>query len=86
MPVSSHLLRKLQESLGADAATDLVNILDDMESLRADVAELRHQMLREFETVRTRLDGMATKADLRLTQVGLVFGFIAVLVAVFYRV
>lgn len=44
MPVSPLLQRKLQEALGADAADDLVSLLEVMDANRGDIAELRHEM------------------------------------------
>ena len=44
MPISPHLLRKLQEALGAEAASDLASRLDDMDANRGDIGELRHEM------------------------------------------
>src|SRR3954469_18338313 len=44
MSLSQHLLRKLQETLGADAADDLVSLLDSMDANRGDIGELRHEM------------------------------------------
>ncbi|HMC57023.1 MAG TPA: hypothetical protein VKH19_17715 [Gemmatimonadaceae bacterium] len=51
MPVSPHLLRKLQGALGADAATDLVNQLETMDPLRGDIAELQHEMRLGFARI-----------------------------------
>ena len=64
MPVSSHLLRKLQESLGHDAAADLATMLESMDAIRADIAELRHQMEIQLARLNARLDATVTKADL----------------------
>jgi len=44
MPISSHLLRKLQDALGAEAAEDLATLLESMDGIRGDIAELRHEM------------------------------------------
>jgi hypothetical protein len=44
MATSPHLNRQLHQALGDDAADDLVKQLDDMDSLRGDVRELRHEM------------------------------------------
>ena len=44
MPISSQLLRKLQEALGAEAADDLNMILDGIEGDRGDIRELRHEV------------------------------------------
>ena len=64
MPISAHLLRKLESSLGVDAAAELQSIVDTVEATRADLAELRHEVRREFATINARLDTMATKTEL----------------------
>jgi len=61
MPVSSHVLRKLQEALGAEAADYLVRRMDEMESVRGDVSELRHEMQLGF----ARMDARFEQMDLR---------------------
>jgi hypothetical protein len=68
MPLSSHLLRKLQETLGMEAATDLSSIIETVEATRADVAELRHQMEIEFAKVRAEVKTEATVINTRLDQ------------------
>lgn len=68
-------MRKLQESLGVEAATDLATIVESVEATRADIAELRHQMeiqlasvkaelKSEIAVLRARTDQTVTKADL----------------------
>ena len=47
-----------------DAADEFSNIVDTYDAMRADLAELRHEMRRELDVVKTRLDQCATKADL----------------------
>lgn len=54
MPISPHLIRKLQEALGAAAAEDLVSMLESMDANRGDIAELRHEMQLGF----ARMDQM----------------------------
>lgn len=44
MSISPRLLRKLQETPGADAAEDLVSLIESMDANRGDVAGLRHEM------------------------------------------
>ncbi|MEX2177390.1 MAG: hypothetical protein WD801_01685 [Gemmatimonadaceae bacterium] len=44
MPVPSHVARRLREVLGAEVAEDLVTWMDETSAVRADVAELRHEM------------------------------------------
>ncbi|MEX2180392.1 MAG: hypothetical protein WD801_16875 [Gemmatimonadaceae bacterium] len=55
MPVPSHVARKLREVLGADAAEDLVNWMDETTAARADVAELRHEMQVGFARIEANL-------------------------------
>ena len=56
MSISAHLVRKLEEALGHEAAEDLVSQLTDIRSLRADVSELRHEMQRGFARVDARFE------------------------------
>jgi hypothetical protein len=63
MPISAHLLRKLEEALGHEAADDLVTQLTDIQSLRADVAELRHEMLLGFTRVDARFTALTDRID-----------------------
>jgi len=44
MPISPHVLRRLQEVLGADAAEYLVQRMEATDTTRADLGELRHEM------------------------------------------
>jgi hypothetical protein len=61
MAVSPHLQRKLQETLGADAADDLVTILDTMDANRGDVRELRHEMQLGFARVEAKFEAALEK-------------------------
>lgn len=65
MPISPHLLRRLQESLGVDAAADLAMIVETVDAMRADLAELRHEVRREIDGVKARVEATATKADIQ---------------------
>jgi predicted nuclease with TOPRIM domain len=68
MPISQHLLRKLQETLGAEAADDLVSWIEDMDANRGDVGELRHEMQLGFARVDARferLEGRFEKLEAR---------------------
>lgn len=56
MALSPYLVRKLEEVLGHDAAEDLMAHLTSVESLRADVAELRHEMQLGFARLETRIE------------------------------
>ncbi len=46
MPVPSHIARRLREVLGPEAGGDLVSWMDETASVRADIAEMRHEMVR----------------------------------------
>jgi hypothetical protein len=63
MAISPHLIRKLQEALGHEAAEDLVSHLEGGESLRADVAELRHEMQLGFAKIDARFANLDTKIE-----------------------
>jgi hypothetical protein len=65
MSISPHLHRKLQETLGPDAADDLVIILEGMDANRGDVGELRH----EFERLRHEMQLGFARIDSRFEQV-----------------
>ena len=56
MPISAHLIHKLEQALGQEAADDLVSQLTDIQSLRADVAELRHEMQLGFARLETKIE------------------------------
>ncbi|MEX2178216.1 MAG: hypothetical protein WD801_05870, partial [Gemmatimonadaceae bacterium] len=62
MPVPSHVARKLREVLGTEAGEGLVNWMDDTTAVRADVAELRHEMQVGFARIEAHVD--RTRADL----------------------
>lgn len=61
MPVSQHLLRTLQEALGAEAAGDLVTLVDAMDANRGDIRELRHEMQLGFAHIDARAEQMRTE-------------------------
>lgn len=61
MPISAHLIRKLEETLGHEAAEDLVSQLTDIQSLRADVAELRHEMQLGFARIDARFEALTDR-------------------------
>jgi hypothetical protein len=63
MPISQHLLRKLQEALGADAAGDLVSLIEDMDANRGDIGELRHEMQLGFARVDTKFEQMGARLE-----------------------
>lgn len=61
MSISTQLLGKLRETLGADAANDLVSWMKSMDSHRGDLGELRHEMQLGF----ARLDATFAKLEVR---------------------
>jgi hypothetical protein len=72
MAISPHLQRKLQESLGADAAEDLVSILQAMDANRGDISELRHEMQLGFARIDerfARVDDRFGTMEARITAV-----------------
>jgi hypothetical protein len=56
MALSPSLQRKLQEVLGAQAAADLVSMLEDLDTSRGDVGELRHEMQLGFARIDARFE------------------------------
>ena len=54
MPVSQHLIRKIEQAFGREAAEELVRLIGESESLRGDLAELRHEMQLGFSKVDIR--------------------------------
>ena len=85
MPISAHLLRKLQDTLGMDAAADLTTIVETVEATRADLAELRH----EFDLLKARVDELPTKADLKdafwVQTRWMLGGLVVVLLAILFK-
>lgn len=67
MATSPHLAGKLRDALGADAGTELVLNLDkamnDVRELRADVAELRHEMQVGFDRLQQSISSL--RADMK---------------------
>ena len=58
MPLSPQSQRRLQDVLGTDAAEDLVNVLEGLDTDRGDVRELRHETQLGF----SRLEAAFEKA------------------------
>lgn len=56
MPLSPHMSRKLQETLGLEAGEELVTWMSNVDDLRGDVAELRHEMDSRFSVIENRMD------------------------------
>lgn len=63
MPLSSHLLRKLRDTLGAEAADDLSAILDAMEGDRGDIREIRHDLQPLRAHIDARFDQHAARME-----------------------
>jgi hypothetical protein len=60
MPIPQHLKSRLRQSLGTEAAEDLVSWMEGVDNARADIAELRHEMEVGFARVDSKfaaLDG-----------------------------
>jgi hypothetical protein len=66
MPLSPHMSRKLQDALGVEAGEELVTWMSNVDDLRADVAELRHEMDRRFTAMESRLENRIEQSALRI--------------------
>lgn len=67
MPVPQRLNRSLQRALGAEAAEDLVNLLDGVELHRSELRAFRESMRAEFAELRGELDRQAAALRLEMT-------------------
>jgi hypothetical protein len=56
MAIPQHVRRKLQETLGAEAAEALLRWMEDADTHRGDVAELRHEMQVSFARLETLIE------------------------------
>ena len=65
MAISSQLDRKLKETLGADAAGDLLSVLKELQSSRNDIGELRQELRLGF----ARIDARFEQIDARFQQI-----------------
>jgi len=65
MAIPHHVRRKLQETLGAEAAEALVSWMEDTDAHRGDVAEVRHEMQISFAKLEQRLDQRFSAIDQR---------------------
>lgn len=63
MPVSQNLIRKIEQAFGREAAEELVRLIGESESLRGDVAELRHEMELGFAKVDARFDRLRVELE-----------------------
>ena len=66
MALSPHLVRKLQEAVGHEAAEDIVSRFEGADSLRGDVLELRHEMQLGFARMSAQLDARFAIVDARI--------------------
>lgn len=64
MPISLHLSRKFQETLGLEAADYLVSWMEGMDAIRGDIGELRHEMQLDS----ARVDARFREMDARFQQ------------------
>jgi hypothetical protein len=69
MAISPRLHRKLQETLGAEATSDLMGVLETVDSSRTEVRELRHEMQLSFARLDERLSERFARVDERLAGV-----------------
>lgn len=65
MPISLHLSRKFQETLGLEAADYLVSWMEGMDAIRGDIGELRHEMQLDS----ARVDARFRQIDERFQQI-----------------
>lgn len=65
MSIPQQLRRKLQETLGAEAAEALVSWMEESETHRGDVAELRHEMQISFAKLDHRFATLETLIERR---------------------
>jgi len=73
MPITPHLSRQLRQTLGEEAAEDLVNWMHEMDAhrgasrdaVRADLAELRQEMHAGLATLREEMLAGFARADAR---------------------
>lgn len=68
MAISQHVRRKLQEVLGAEATEALVSWMEDADTHRGDVAELRHEMQVSFARLEHRFASMETLIEKRFAE------------------
>jgi len=72
MTTSPHLTGKLRGALGNDAGDELVGIVDkaagDISELRADVAELRHEMQVGFTRIEQAMLSMKSELKLEISE------------------
>jgi hypothetical protein len=87
MPLSPHMSRKLQETLGVEAGEELVTWMSNQDDLRGDLAELRHSLESRMDHGFSRLETLIERRSADLIKWSFVFwvsavGAIAVLAGV----
>src|SRR5689334_6917624 len=68
MPLSPHVSRKLQEALGVEAGEELVTWMSNVDDLRGDVAELRHEVEQRFTALESRMEQRFASQESRMEQ------------------
>lgn len=68
MSLTPNLQRRLRETLGVEAANDLVSLLALMDANRGDVAELRHEMQLGFARIDARFEQQNTAFERALRE------------------
>ena len=63
MQIPPHLLRKLQEALGAEAADNFVSLIESMDANRGDIGELRHEMQLGFARIDARFQQVESRFE-----------------------
>jgi hypothetical protein len=76
MEASQHLRKKLQDTLGAEAAGELVTSLDGIDAVRADLGELRHEMQLGFARMESRFAAVDAKFDALLATMNAKFAVV----------
>jgi pheromone shutdown protein TraB len=69
MPVPQHVQKKLQQMLGAEAGEDLVAWMEEVDTARGDIAELRHEMQIGFARIDARFSAMEALLERRIREV-----------------
>ncbi len=60
---SPHLHRKLRESLGNDAGEELAAVIDRIDPIRGDIAELRHAMEQGFASMEAGFTALRKESE-----------------------
>ena len=79
MATSSHLSRKLRETLGPEAAEDLVTWMQEIDTHRGEISELRREMHAGFARLESKFGEQLSEAKADLIKWSFVFWVGAVL-------